>query len=319
MEVGPLLKKNKILLLLGTVLLLASSSFTAIAMENKEEERIYNENIASESKDIQSDYSSFNNEKDEAKRLDYFKSMVSEYNRYKKGNEKDEKIIKIYESYITKSKELFKNENIKVLLDNTTKDLEIETKDSLNEKINIISTLKEKVLSLEGLVYFGDEKEQFNNKTNKILKRYEEKIKQLDEAQAKVEAEAQVAVEAQAAVEAEAAVVAQAASVAEQQYIQESNSDSANYSSSNNYEDSNYDTGYTYVEPDSSSSYSSDSSSSTPTYSSSGTIEYGWSATTEGDVRNDTWVEQSADGSTYTVGTGNGTNNVDLGAGWIIP
>ena len=142
MEVEPLLKKNKILLLLGTVLLLASSSFTAIAMENKEEERIYNENIASESKDIQSDYSSFNNEKDEAKRLDYFKSMVSEYNRYKKGNEKDEKIIKIYESYITKSKELFKNENIKVLLDNTTKDLEIETKDSLNEKINILSTLK---------------------------------------------------------------------------------------------------------------------------------------------------------------------------------
>ncbi len=308
-----MLKKNKILLLLGTVLLLASSSFTAIAMENKEEERIYNENIASESKDIQSDYSSFNNEKDEAKRLDYFKSMVSEYSRYKKGNEKDEKIIKIYESYITKSKELFKNENIKVLLDNTTKDLEIETKDSLNEKINILSTLKEKVLSLEGLVYFGDEKEQFNNKTNKILKRYEEKIKQLDEAQAKVEAEAQVAVEAQAA------VVAQAASVAEQQYIQESNSDSANYSSSNNYDDSNYDTGYTYVEPDSSSSYSSNSSSSTPTYSSSGTIEYGWSATTEDGVRNDTWIEQSADGSTYTVGTGNGTNNQDLGAGWIIP
>ena len=64
------------------------------------------------------------------------------------------------------------------MLDNTTKDLEIETKDSLNEKINILSTLKEKVLSLEGLVYFGDEKEQFNNKTNEILKRYEEKIKQ---------------------------------------------------------------------------------------------------------------------------------------------
>lgn len=314
-----MLKKNKILLGLGTLVLLTSGSFTVIAMENKEEERIYSEHIVSESKDIKNDYATFTNEKDESKKLDYFKSMISEYNSYKKGNEKDETIIKTYDNYISKSKEFFKNENDKILSENSTKDIEAETKESLTEKTNALNTLKEKALNLEDIVYNGDEKEQFNNKVNEILKQYEEKIKQLDEAQAKVEAEiqakveaeAKVAIEAQAIIEAQIASEVQSLSVAEQQYNQETNS-----SYSNNYSDSNY----TYVESEyNDNSYSETPSNNTSDPSTGGTRDYGWSASTEDGVKLDTWVEQSSDGHTYTVGTGNGTNDQDLGAGWIIP
>lgn len=308
--------------------MVGSGTVIAIEKNKQEEKRIYNEKIENHIHEIYKKYNDLSSEKNESKKLNELEILVTKSEEYKTGSEKDVKVIEAYKGSIKKLQKLFKDDNDKLLQENTSDNIEEENRDSLNKKSELLKSLNDKVSSQEYIVYNKEEKEILTNKIMGFLKQYEDKMYQLDkeakdlkekqeaEAKVKLEAEKKSAIEAQNQSDSNYSKNStsgnngQVSSKSSQSKSTNSNDSSSKASSS-----SNNNSISTQSEPNSGTSSNSSETSASKSNEPSDK-DYGWSAGSNGENKTDTWVQQNDDGS-YSAGVGKGDNEQELG-GWDV-
>ena len=138
-------KRYVVPIILGVTLLVGGGAYQYY------EHTQYESSVTKQIATVQKAYKQAGNEKDDAKKLEDLKKMKSELANYQKGKEKDERVIKEYNSSINRLITYFKND--KVLKENTYDSSKETNKDVLQGKVNNLNTLLKTVEEQEGIVY----------------------------------------------------------------------------------------------------------------------------------------------------------------------
>lgn len=187
-------KKSKIIgaALVSFLLIGGGGVYYANEQKKAEQERIYVEKINDQVDSISKDLAKFEKETEENKKFEQLKSLISEFEEYKNGDEKDEKVIIKYQASIKTARQFFKEENEKQIEDNTPKELEKESISDLKVKTDTLNKLNEKIKNQKEIVYSEQEIQELNQKIEKLIKDFSGRIKELE----KKEAEEKVVKEA---------------------------------------------------------------------------------------------------------------------------
>lgn len=151
-----------------------------------------------------------NDEKDDAKKLEMLKSLIKEYDEYKKGDNHAEVNSK-YEAIIKDVKSVFVKKYNKTLSDSTLKNVDkIDDKSTLNKANKSLKDLLKTVNGDEGKITLSESQiKDYGDKINDLINKYDKRVKAIEkkekeqkekeeaERKAKEEAEAKAAEEQQ--------------------------------------------------------------------------------------------------------------------------
>lgn len=311
------MKKRKLLIVLGAVaVLIIGGGVTYAVSHNKrvEAEKAYVEKVDKQVAEIRIFLSDLEEEKNSTKQFTKLKSIENDFANYKKGKEKDAKVINAYERTIKSGKKFFIDKNEKILKDNSTVDINKETLETLKKKIENLETLLRTIDSQSTIVYSKNEPELIKKEASDLVKSYQEKLKELEKkaAEKKKEAEGKARAEQEKTAEGTRQVAEQSQQQANQENVnaaaQSGGQDYSNQSGQAANTGGYVDPGYSY-NPAPSNQAPAAPVAPTPAPSSGGN---GWSANEDGSGKHETNVENNGDGS-WTVDPGNGND-----AGWSI-
>lgn len=191
-------KNNKIYIGIAASVLVLASIGVGVKMSNDKkvkEEAAYKLKINNKVKDISGVFLNLDVQKDDDKKLESLKKLISEKEAYGKGNEKDKKIIDSYDKTINSIKDYFKNKNNVTLNTNKIADLNADIKvDDLKSKVDSLNSLKLSIKKQENLIYSKDELSKLNKEIEDMEKSFSDKINEIS----KKEAEAKAAEEEKA-------------------------------------------------------------------------------------------------------------------------
>lgn len=319
---------KKSIIAIGLLFVLAIGGTVAYTVQKEKEAealRVYEAKIEQQVNDVTSELATIDGMSDENAKLEKLKELNKAFDSYKKSEEKDERVSAAYKSSISKLKDSFKASNEAAVAENTINDLEKASIDDLKKHIEKLTGLNDKV-ELQGLsVYTKAEQETISSKIVALNKEYADKVTELEkkvaeEKKKKEEAAKKAAEKKKKEEQAAAAAEAEAQQYQAQQETggQASNGYATqNDASSNNY--SNNDNSYSAPAPGSSNAGSSyqEPQYQAPAQNNVPEKEYGWSADENGNNKVDTWIQDDGNGN-FTLGTGKGDNEQEIGGGFII-
>lgn len=127
---------------------------------------------------------------DRDEKLGIIKSLKSDYNKYKKTDNADKKLLNEYEGRIKELVKLVTKDYDDTIVANTLKNIdEIENVDEINTaKINLESLL-ETIKSEKDVICDGEEVVVYSKKINELLDSYNRRISAIDEATIRTEEE----------------------------------------------------------------------------------------------------------------------------------
>ena len=257
-------------------------------------------------------------EKDVNKKLDMLKDLVKDSEKAAKDKKTTSDVTKAYDEGKAKICKEFKDANNKSIEDNTIKDLNAAKVEDLTSKAGSLKTTKANVEKQGKTVYAEKELNDIKSKIDGLVKSYEDKANEKNEA-AKKEAEAQQASEQATQAEAQQA---EQATQAEAEAQQAAAQQAATQQATPAYEAPAVQGGY--------SGYSGQASSA-PQYQAPAQPQYQAPATPQAPAQNpdrdygtswgtgsgtDNWIQNNQNGS-WSAGVGNGSNDQELG-GWTI-
>lgn len=182
--------------------------------------------ISDYEKQISKIHENFLKKKEHSEKLDSLKSLISEYEQYKKSDKAISEITVKYEEELKAMKRYFTDEYDKILSDNTLEKVnEITDKNKISTTKTNLESLLKSIEAETGIVCTEKEAETYTQSVNKMIVSYDTRIKEIEEK------EAEEAAAKKAAEEAEAKRIAEEAAAQAAQAAQEAQTSSrGNYS-----------------------------------------------------------------------------------------
>lgn len=180
--------------------------------------RIYEKQkqISDYEKQISKIHENFLKKKEHSEKLDSLKSLISEYEQYKKSDKAISEITVKYEEELQAMKRHFTDEYDKILSDNTLEKVnEITDKNKISTTKTNLESLLKSIEAETGIVCTEKEAETYTQSVNKMIVSYDTRIKEIEEKEAEEAAAKKAAEEAEAKRIAEEEAAAQAAQEAQ--------------------------------------------------------------------------------------------------------
>ncbi len=286
-----LLKNKKAMAIIIGAIAVVIISVASVYAVNTYNEYQRTQKIEASINEINEHYDEFQKETDRAKKLEILKSLEKEYDVYTEATNDEcfEEVQDKYEYYIDLMETYFKEEYDKSIENYTLEKLDkIDDKDKISNYKKKLESLYTTIKNEENIVCSNKEVKSYKEKIDKLIDSYDERIKEIKEAE---EAAAKAKAEKEAEEKRKAAE--EAAAKAAEESVNDQTSD-YNYSDSNNY--------------DSSTSYSNNNNSSSSSNSSSTNNDSNSSASNNNNNNNDTyevWSYTNEDGyTTYSDNNG---------------
>ena len=228
-------KKKKVVLITTIVIILAvicSVGGYTVYNQNKIKER-----SAEVKAEIVGNWEKFDKEEERSKKLEIFEKVETDKSAYQKEKDYQEEVVKEFDNLLKKMKSFFSEDYDKVIAENTLTDIEKNTdkekittaKGNLENVLNIIESEKS-ILKLEKF------EEKISN-IQELITQYTNRIKVIEEEEAKKKAEEE------AKKNAEEEAKKKAESAAENNSYNSGNSGNGNYSSSDSSSDNSGSSG----------------------------------------------------------------------------
>lgn len=171
------MKRNKIII--GTIIALVILVGGSIAGYSIYKNNQITKQITICKANIDKEYSAFENEKDNTKKLDILKSTISKSNEYKNKDKFDD-VYKDYNDKISEMKKYFTDDYEDIIKKNSLNDI---TKEADIKKIsdakNNLEKLSETISNEKDTVLDGNNK--YEDQINKLIKSYNERIESIKE------------------------------------------------------------------------------------------------------------------------------------------
>ena len=320
-----IMKPNKIAT--TAVTLLASATMLASCGENNVKPANYttktSEVVKTNSKAVKAikeKVDKISAEKDVNKKLDMLKDMIADSEKAAKDKKTTSDVTKAYDEGKAKICKEFKDANNKSIEDNTIKDLNAANVEDLTSKAESLKTTKANVEKQGTTVYTEKELNDIKSKIDGLVKSYEDKINEKNEA-AKKEAEAQQAeqaaqaeAEAQQAATQQAVIQQAAAQQAAPAYKAPAAQGGSGYAGQASAAPQYQAPARPQYQAPAQPQYQAPAAPQAPAQNQNPNRDYGTSWGTGSGQ--DNWTQNNQNGS-WSAGVGNGTNDEELG-GWII-
>ena len=129
----------------------------------------------------------FNEEDTREDKILLLKSILEEHANYEKAKDMIEEIDEKYHSIISNMQNKLKEEYDKILLENTLKDVdEIDDKNKLENAKKSLNDVLLLIKSEENIVSTKSEVEKYDKEINYLIKSYDERLNEINEAERKV-------------------------------------------------------------------------------------------------------------------------------------
>lgn len=176
-------KKTKIIIS-AIVIVLIVVGLVGIKIFNNIQEQKNTEAILSS---INADYKKFVSEDSRARKLEILKTQLEEFNKVKKSEDSENEIIKEYQENIDSMKEYFISDYDSQISKNTIENIEKnDDKKLINDSKENLENLMKTIELENSIVMSGSEFDKYENQIKDLVKSYENRINEIEEAEKKV-------------------------------------------------------------------------------------------------------------------------------------
>ncbi|MBS5116180.1 MAG: hypothetical protein KHY88_10930 [Erysipelotrichaceae bacterium] len=128
----------------------------------------------------------FNEEDTREDKVSILKSVLEEHTDYEKSKDMIEEIDEKYHSIISNTQNKLKEEYDKILIENTLKDIDkIDDKSQLENSKKSLNDLLSLIKTEENIVSTKSEVEKYDKDINSLIKSYDERLNEIEEAERK--------------------------------------------------------------------------------------------------------------------------------------
>lgn len=128
----------------------------------------------------------FNEEDTREDKVSILKSVLEEHTDYEKSKDMIEEIDEKYHSIISNMQNKLKEEYDKILIENTLKDIDkIDDKSQLENSKKSLNDLLSLIKTEENIVSTKSEVEKYDKDINSLIKSYDERLNEIEEAERK--------------------------------------------------------------------------------------------------------------------------------------